>query len=98
MCQTRGCCLGRWDNYLDLVVLHLVLNRSEEDTLFVTLSDLECLCELDHGIAEFVVDGLMHVDALDSQADLAGVEECKGGNLAYQLQIRRCGFGKVLTF
>lgn len=43
-------------SYLDLLVLHLVLDRTEENSLLGPIADLEVLGELNHGLEEFIVD------------------------------------------
>lgn len=60
---------------LDAVVLHGVLERAVADSCFGAVAEGVGLDVLDHGVAEFFVDGLVDVDALEVQADLAGVEE-----------------------
>lgn len=60
---------------LDAVVLHGVLERAVADAGVGAVAEGVGLDVLDHGVAEFFVDGLVDVDALEVQADLAGVEE-----------------------
>ena len=67
--------------YLDLLILHLVLDGAQEDAFLSTVTDLEALGNLDHGVAEFVMNGFVDVDSLDCQTDLARVEEGKCGDL-----------------
>jgi hypothetical protein len=67
--------------YLDLFVLHRVLDGTKENTFFGAVAHLELLGDLDHGITELVVDGFVDIDTLNGQADLTGVEERKSGDL-----------------
>lgn len=66
---------------LDLLKLHAVLDGAEEDTLFVALASFEGLGKLDGCFLELGVDVLVHVDALDREANLARVQESEGGDL-----------------
>jgi len=60
---------------LDLLILHRVLDRTKQDTFLIGCANLDGLCELDHSLHEFRVDGLVDVDSLGSNANLARVEE-----------------------
>ena len=42
--------------HLDLLVLHLVLDGAEENSLLGPIAHLEVLGELNHGFEEFIVD------------------------------------------
>src|SRR5271170_1932238 len=66
---------------LDPLVLHRVLDRSEEDILLVAFTYLECLGEVDHCVAELRVDGFLDEDTFDSHADLTGVQKGECSNL-----------------
>ncbi len=55
---------------LDPLVLHGVLDRPEEDILFVPLAHLQSLGVRDHGIPEWLEDLLVHNDAFEGEADL----------------------------
>ena len=73
---------------LHLLVLHAVLDRAEEHALFVSFTHLQCLGELDHCVAEFVDDRVLHDDALQRDADLPAVQEGEGCDL-------RCDFRDI---
>lgn len=70
------------ETYLDLLVLHLVLDRSQKHSFLITFTNLETLGDFNHSFQELIVDGFMDIDSLDGQADLSRVEEGEGGNLA----------------
>ena len=66
--------LGVLEEALDLLILHLVLDWSEQRAR-VRSADLDRLGELDHLLEHLVVDVFVNVDALGGDADLTGVLE-----------------------
>jgi hypothetical protein len=62
------------EEFLDLLVLHLVLDRAEEGAGF-GVTDLDGLGEVDHLGEELGVDALVDVDTLGGDTDLARVLE-----------------------
>jgi len=59
------------EELLHLLVLHFVLDGSDQDAGLVARADLDALGEGDHGFQEGLVDVLVDVDALGGDADLA---------------------------
>ena len=45
-----------WSSYLDFLVLHLILDRSEEAAFLSTVANLQIFGHLNHGITELVID------------------------------------------
>jgi len=54
--------------------LHGVLDGAEEGAFFGAVTDFQGLGVVNHGLEEGLVDILVDVDALDSEANLAAVE------------------------
>ena len=67
---------------LDAVVLHRVLQGTVADALLRTVAKSVGLDVLDHGVSELAVDGLVHVDALEVEADLTRVQEGEESDLS----------------
>jgi len=72
--------LGVLEELLDLLVLHLVLDRAEQGA-GLRVANLDGLGEVDHLLEELLVDALVDVDTLGGDADLAGVLEGTHDNL-----------------
>jgi hypothetical protein len=70
-----------FENALDLVVLHLILDGAYRGTLCAAVAYLEGLRTLRHRFKHLGIDTLVDVDPLGSSADLAGVEEGAEDNL-----------------
>ena len=73
--------LAVFEEALDTVVLHLVLDGTKKVVAIVGVADLDVLCEVDHLLNELLVDGLVNIDALCGNADLARVLESAHNNL-----------------
>ena len=73
--------LGVFEERLDLLVLHLVLDWAEEVGVISIRASFEGLGELNHGSQEVLVDALVNEDTLRVDTDLARVEPGAHGTL-----------------
>ena len=76
---------------LHALVLHRVLDWAQEVPVHHAIANGNRFGVGDHGVAEFIIDVFVDVDALQRNADLPGVQEGEGRNL------RGC-FGYVYAF
>lgn len=70
---------------LDLVILHGVLDWSEQYTIFIGCANLDVFRKLYHALHELGIDGLVDVYTLRGNAHLARVEEGTHGDFRNSL-------------